>query len=381
MKIDPRLSHRGETRYRKDNMVFCLAVYEWSAKLDIVAFQKLFENVVTLIGSPPDDTYVHVEDEWEGKELRYKNFIKRDVIHQDDWAALAYSWRRQQDARAYLAAGMQYLHARYYDPNLGRFLTPDWWDVTLPGVDFNRYAYAGNDPVNMSDPTGHAILTPGTVMGNGSVFAGGSEAQDSNGFPNSSYGSPTWRNLFQPAARRPGQRGAAGPRSIYDDLLQMEMNRIAALTEQIRRLDPNFRGPQFIGPSSASADSVRTTRLAREDLQRTLDRLGGNPTNRNVMLGTGGVQTTSTTVFETPGLRPGNRNYFRIDVENPAPGKRPGQIHAQFGSNGSTSYQFNPDFGRFEGMSAATNRALMSRPEVRTEIYRALSNYLNWNPN
>jgi hypothetical protein len=25
----------------------------------------------------------------------------------------------------------------------------------LQGVDINRYAYAGNDPVNMSDPNGH----------------------------------------------------------------------------------------------------------------------------------------------------------------------------------------------------------------------------------
>ena len=51
--------------------------------------------------------------------------------------------------------GLQYLHARYYDPNLGRFLTADTWDPMLPGVDFNRYAYAGNDPVNGSDPSGH----------------------------------------------------------------------------------------------------------------------------------------------------------------------------------------------------------------------------------
>jgi RHS repeat-associated protein len=51
--------------------------------------------------------------------------------------------------------GLQYLNARYYDPLLGRFITPDWWDPVLRGVDFNRYAYAGNDPVNASDPTGH----------------------------------------------------------------------------------------------------------------------------------------------------------------------------------------------------------------------------------
>jgi RHS repeat-associated protein len=52
-------------------------------------------------------------------------------------------------------SGLLYLHARYDDPQLGRFLTPDTWDPTLAGVDVNRYAYAGNDPVNMSDANGH----------------------------------------------------------------------------------------------------------------------------------------------------------------------------------------------------------------------------------
>lgn len=65
------------------------------------------------------------------------------------------------DGKAYInerydaETGLQYLHARYDDPNLGRFLTPDTFDPILAGVDFNRYAYAGNDPVNSSDPNGH----------------------------------------------------------------------------------------------------------------------------------------------------------------------------------------------------------------------------------
>ena len=42
--------------------------------------------------------------------------------------------------------GLQYLNARYYDPLLARFITPDDWDPLLPGVGTNRYAYAGNDP-------------------------------------------------------------------------------------------------------------------------------------------------------------------------------------------------------------------------------------------
>ncbi|MBV7518870.1 RHS repeat-associated core domain-containing protein [Ensifer sp. ENS12] len=53
--------------------------------------------------------------------------------------------------------GLQYLNARYYDPQLGRFISPDDWDPTQPGVGTNRYAYAGNDPVNNSDPNGHAF--------------------------------------------------------------------------------------------------------------------------------------------------------------------------------------------------------------------------------
>jgi RHS repeat-associated protein len=54
--------------------------------------------------------------------------------------------------------GLSYLHARYYDPALGRFLAPDTWDPILSGVDINRYAYALNDPINGSDPSGHANL-------------------------------------------------------------------------------------------------------------------------------------------------------------------------------------------------------------------------------
>ena len=51
--------------------------------------------------------------------------------------------------------GLQYLHARYYDPVIGTFLTPDTLDPTEAGVGTNRYAYSDDDPVNKSDPNGH----------------------------------------------------------------------------------------------------------------------------------------------------------------------------------------------------------------------------------
>ncbi|MEE1611408.1 RHS repeat-associated core domain-containing protein [Microvirga sp. CF3016] len=50
--------------------------------------------------------------------------------------------------------GLVYLNARYYDPALGRFLSPDSLDPTRPGVGTNRYAYALNNPINVADPGG-----------------------------------------------------------------------------------------------------------------------------------------------------------------------------------------------------------------------------------
>lgn len=51
--------------------------------------------------------------------------------------------------------GLIYLNARYYDPLLARFISPDWFDPWQPGVGTNRYSYSENDPVNKSDPSGH----------------------------------------------------------------------------------------------------------------------------------------------------------------------------------------------------------------------------------
>mgnify|MGYP000577877571 CR=1 FL=1 len=58
-------------------------------------------------------------------------------------------------------AGLQYLNARYYDPRLGLFIQPDWFDPTQQGVGLNRFAYSANDPVNLMDPGGNASVFGG----------------------------------------------------------------------------------------------------------------------------------------------------------------------------------------------------------------------------
>ena len=51
---------------------------------------------------------------------------------------------------------LMYYRSRFYDPSIGRFLTPDstipnWRDPQA----FNRYAYVDGNPIRYTDPTGH----------------------------------------------------------------------------------------------------------------------------------------------------------------------------------------------------------------------------------
>jgi hypothetical protein len=94
------------TNYRKDNIVYCLAVYHWSCDVTVLDVFNLLERIVKIIGTNPDHAYLHVADTWNGKDYRYKNFIKRDLINREPWVGLTYDWRRQPDARLYLAASV-----------------------------------------------------------------------------------------------------------------------------------------------------------------------------------------------------------------------------------------------------------------------------------
>ena len=59
------------------------------------------------------------------------------------------------------ATGLLYYNARYYDPALGTFISPD---SLVPDasrvIDYNRFLYARGNPLKYSDPTGHNPLGP-----------------------------------------------------------------------------------------------------------------------------------------------------------------------------------------------------------------------------
>jgi len=61
--------------------------------------------------------------------------------------------------------GLYYYRDRYYDAKTGRFLSEDPLGITVdpkgfPGEGVNQYEYAGNNPVNFTDPFGLQPRTP-----------------------------------------------------------------------------------------------------------------------------------------------------------------------------------------------------------------------------
>ena len=56
------------------------------------------------------------------------------------------------------ATGWVHFGARWYNPTTGTWTQQDTLDKPLDPANANRYAYAGDDPVNGNDPTGQAIV-------------------------------------------------------------------------------------------------------------------------------------------------------------------------------------------------------------------------------
>ncbi len=93
---------------------------------------------------------------------------------------------------------LYYLNTRYYDPEVGRFISQD--DVSYLDPEhingLNLFAYCGNNPVMNVDPSGRSLtafivlLIVGVVIGtvSGSVFGGLSEVATSGNFMDGFWG-------------------------------------------------------------------------------------------------------------------------------------------------------------------------------------------------
>jgi RHS repeat-associated protein len=113
-----------------------------------------------LVGTTRSGTYwIHTDHlnsvnaitDANGADVRRRNYLPYGAILTD--------YGSHEESRGYTAqrmddTGLIYLHARYYDPKLGRFISPDPIENAPGIIGMNSYAYANNNPVNFSDVGG-----------------------------------------------------------------------------------------------------------------------------------------------------------------------------------------------------------------------------------
>jgi RHS repeat-associated protein len=84
----------------------------------------------------------------------------------------AYSSEQWNGGDALTALGLSQLGARLYDPLIGRFLSRDPLIIPRTAATTNPYAFADNDPINSSDPTGLVVNEPGPGKDCGALCGG-----------------------------------------------------------------------------------------------------------------------------------------------------------------------------------------------------------------
>jgi RHS repeat-associated protein len=96
----------------------------------------------------------------EYSEMKYLSWGMDNMTPPGIGTSFKYTGQRQAEA------GLYFYNARYYDPELGRFIQVDTFipshaprGVASRGnpLAWDRYAYAFNNPITYNDPTGHMI--------------------------------------------------------------------------------------------------------------------------------------------------------------------------------------------------------------------------------
>ena len=120
---------------------------------DAVAFTRSDTGVTTWMGSDiVNSTAVTADENGTISTQRYTPFGEQRNAGNLDTDHL-YTGQVHDES-----SGLAFYNARYYDPAIGRFITPDSI-VPNPqdGQDYNRYTYVGNNPIRWDDPTGHCF--------------------------------------------------------------------------------------------------------------------------------------------------------------------------------------------------------------------------------
>jgi RHS repeat-associated protein len=111
---------------------------------------NLQNDIIGILDSAGTQVVSYVYDSW-GKLISISGSAKDMIGVKNPFRYRGYYYDME--------SGLYYLNSRYYDPEIGRFLNADAPKIIDGGNDHilenNLFAYCFNNPVNMTDDTGH----------------------------------------------------------------------------------------------------------------------------------------------------------------------------------------------------------------------------------
>ncbi|WP_051545586.1 RHS repeat-associated core domain-containing protein [Butyrivibrio sp. MC2021] len=148
---------------KKDNGKYAKEEYFFFARNgqgDIVGIYRSADS--TLVGS-------YEYDLWGNPVSVIENTTKKvngkTVTIRDEQGTLEKNPLRYRGYYYDKETGFYYLNARYYDPKVHKFITPEpnfkvgKFDKNTGLNAYNLFAYCGNDPINLADQTGEFVIT------------------------------------------------------------------------------------------------------------------------------------------------------------------------------------------------------------------------------
>ncbi|WP_028229481.1 hemagglutinin repeat-containing protein, partial [Paraburkholderia ferrariae] len=243
------------------------------------------------------------------------------------------------------------------------------------GTAFSTIGGAAGAYVASGAAKGLADIENGVTLGTGSQFIGNLAGNLAAGLGGAIVGGTAgaatgsavqlYNQSIDDERQLTGDSKSSNPfaQSPLDLILQGIRNGLAAIV-------PGEAGGPPVAPGMAMADSAGQSVNAAPGYvpdNATLAK-GGNQQSGD-MLGANGPQVASKTLWKGDGSE-------RIDVENPNPGQRPGQIHYQ--DNQGNKYLYDPSTNSFPDAPNSVNK-LLNDPSFSAAIQKGLNKYLGGN--
>ena len=244
--------------------------------------------------------------------------------------------------------GMYYYGARYYEPRLSLWMSTD--PMQEKYLDYSSYCYTGNNPIRFSDPNGQDWWDK--VKGFGAALVDNATGGLTN------IRTYAGRNVSDPKDFNAGLTAGDIASLTVGTIESGTGSAMVASGTSITTVGLVAEGPSLgtstvvvvIGGADAAVGAGLTAHgavmmaTAGKNLSEKKGHLDtGNSTASNNR----GTKVNSKTLWKDS---KGNR----IDVENPNPGQRPGQIHFQ--DNKNNKYLYNNKDGRFYYRDPKTNK-------------------------